>query len=80
MWEIFEKVFEKVAGVLLYFRPPITVLLLKLLIISILSPFIVPYLFARVYIVVESFVSLRRVPIGVYQAPVINFMNYIPHL
>lgn len=35
---------------------------------------------ARVYIVVESFISLRHVPIGVYQTPDSNFMDYIPHL
>jgi hypothetical protein len=35
---------------------------------------------ARLYIVVESFISLRHVPVGVYQTPVVNFMNYIPHL
>lgn len=35
---------------------------------------------ARVYIVVESFISLRHVPIGVYQTPDSNFMDYVPHL
>jgi hypothetical protein len=29
---------------------------------------------------VESFISLRHVPIGVYQTPPTNFMGYIPHL
>ena len=38
------------------------------------------YLGARIYLVVESFISLRHVPIGVYQTPNVNFMNYIPHL
>lgn len=38
------------------------------------------YIAARVFLVVESFISLRHVPIGVYQSPDINFMNYIPHL
>lgn len=38
------------------------------------------YCISRVYVVLESFISLRRVPIGVYQTPSGNFMNYIPHL
>lgn len=36
------------------------------------------YGFGRVYIVVESFISLRRVPVGVYGA--VNWAQYIPHL
>jgi hypothetical protein len=39
-----------------------------------------PYVSARLYVVVESFVSLRHVPIGVFVTPDINFMNYVPHL
>jgi hypothetical protein len=35
---------------------------------------------ARIFVVVESFISLRHVPIGVYQTPPTNFMGYIPHL
>jgi hypothetical protein len=38
------------------------------------------YIGARVFIVVESFISLKHVPIGVYQSPPTNFMGYIPHL
>jgi len=38
------------------------------------------YIAARLFIVVESFISLRHVPVGVYQTPDINFMGYIPHL
>jgi len=38
------------------------------------------YIGARVFIVVESFISLRRVPIVVYQTPTTNFMGYIPPL
>jgi hypothetical protein len=38
------------------------------------------YVFARAFIVVESFISIRHVPIGVYQTPPTNFMGYIPHL
>lgn len=36
------------------------------------------YCFARVYIVTESFLSLRRVPVGVYQD--VSWAQYIPHL
>jgi hypothetical protein len=42
--------------------------------------FAIPYFAARIYLVIESFVSLRHVPIGVYQTPSGNFMSYIPHL
>lgn len=38
------------------------------------------YIAARLYIVIEAFISLRHVPIGVYQTPNSNFMDYIPHL
>lgn len=38
------------------------------------------YAAARMYLVVESFVSLRHVPIGVYQTPELNVMGNIPHL
>jgi hypothetical protein len=39
---------------------------------------IVFYALARMYIVVESFVSLRRVPIGVYWTPA--WIQMIPHV
>jgi hypothetical protein len=42
--------------------------------------FAIPYFAARIYLVVESFISLRYVPIGVYQTPSGNFISYIPHL
>lgn len=38
------------------------------------------YIAARAYIVIESFISLRYVPIEVYETPQLNFMNYVPHL
>jgi hypothetical protein len=40
--------------------------------------FILIYFPARIYIIVESFISLRHVPIGVYKAS--TWANYIPHL
>ena len=43
-------------------------------------PILPIYAAARVYIVIESFISLRHVPTGVYQTPDSNFMDYIPHL
>jgi hypothetical protein len=44
--------------------------------------YVIPVLFsfARAYIVIESFISLRRVPVGVYQTPQGNIMGYVPHL
>ncbi|TGO19359.1 hypothetical protein BPAE_0343g00040 [Botrytis paeoniae] len=38
------------------------------------------YAAARMYLVVESFISLRHVPIGVYQTPELNVMGNIPHI
>jgi hypothetical protein len=38
------------------------------------------YIGARLFIVIESFISLRHVPVGVYLTPNTNFMSYIPHL
>ena len=37
------------------------------------------YIFARIFIVVESFISLRHVPIGVYEGG-LGWSKYIPHL
>ena len=36
------------------------------------------YALARVYIVVEAIISLRRVPVGVYEQ--VSWSQYIPHL
>ena len=36
------------------------------------------YAFARVYLVIETFISIRRVPVGTYQTPV--WTQQIPHL
>lgn len=41
-------------------------------------PFVLLYLFSRVFIIVESFLSLRHVPIGVYTS--VGWSKYIPHL
>jgi hypothetical protein len=38
------------------------------------------FLLSRVYIVLKSFISLRRVPVGVYQTPKLNVMDNFPHL
>lgn len=45
-----------------------------------LDVLILIYCVARVYLIVESFISLRHVPIGVYLTPTGNFMSYIPYL
>ena len=46
----------------------------------ILGPYVlfVPYVLSRIYIVVESFISLRLVPIGVYAA--VPWVQAIPHI
>ncbi|KAL2069398.1 hypothetical protein VTL71DRAFT_14077 [Oculimacula yallundae] len=41
---------------------------------------LLPYIAARIYLVIESFISLRHVPIGVYQSPSLNFFGNIPHI
>ncbi|TGO53394.1 hypothetical protein BCON_0124g00120 [Botryotinia convoluta] len=38
------------------------------------------YIGARMYLVIESFISLRHVPIGVYQTPNVNIMGNVPHI
>ncbi|PSN66670.1 hypothetical protein BS50DRAFT_493793 [Corynespora cassiicola Philippines] len=49
-------------------------------ILSLIGTYLVAPLFgmARIYLVVEAFVSLRRVPAAVYQTP--SFSDYFPHL
>ncbi|KAF8861911.1 hypothetical protein BDZ45DRAFT_739785 [Acephala macrosclerotiorum] len=61
---------------LLHFLPKLLTIMLYLLAFT----WIVLYIAARVYIVIESYVSLRHVPIGVYETPHLNIMNYVPHL
>ncbi|KAG4438567.1 hypothetical protein IFR05_005942 [Cadophora sp. M221] len=38
------------------------------------------YIAARIFLVIESFISLRHVPIGVYKTPSLNFFGNVPHL
>jgi hypothetical protein len=38
------------------------------------------YIGARIFLIVESFISLRHVPIGVYQTPSTNIMSYVIHI
>jgi hypothetical protein len=52
---------------------------IRLLIYTLIVGVVLAYYAARIFIVVEVFLSLRSVSIGVYQTPHINFMNYIPH-
>ena len=46
--------------------------------LTLLSPLFIFYALSRIYIVVESFISLRHVPIGVYAA--IPWVQDIPHI
>jgi hypothetical protein len=48
--------------------------------LSIVASIGVIYVAPRIYIVAESFLSLRYVPIGVYQTPDFNVMGLIPHI
>ena len=50
----------------------------KLLSLAIIFALSVPYALSRIYIVVESFISLRHVPIGVYAA--VPWVQAIPHV
>jgi hypothetical protein len=54
--------------------------ILKILLVISFNLLALVYVSSRLYLVVESFISLRHVPIGVYQTPNRNFMSYIPHL
>ncbi|KAF5872741.1 uncharacterized protein Bfra_006104 [Botrytis fragariae] len=38
------------------------------------------YVGARMYLMIESSISLRHVPIGVYQTPNVNIMGNVPHI
>ncbi|KAH8752161.1 hypothetical protein BGZ57DRAFT_912709 [Hyaloscypha finlandica] len=60
---------EDAASVLFGISVAIAIILVSLL-----------YIGARLFIVIESFISLRHVPVGVYLTPDTNFMSYIPHL
>ncbi|KAL8665294.1 MAG: hypothetical protein Q9202_002345 [Teloschistes flavicans] len=52
-------------------------ILLEVLLISIIITTAL-YVFSRVFIIVESFISLRHVPVGVYTD--VGWTKYIPHL
>lgn len=49
-------------------------------ILSLFPLAVLAYVAARIFLVVESFISLRQVPIGVYQVPDLDIMGNIPHL
>lgn len=42
--------------------------------------FVVLYISSRGFIIVESFISLRYVPLGVYQTPNITYAGFVPHI
>lgn len=46
--------------------------------LGVIFAFCILYPFGRVFIVVESFISLRHVPVGVYEG--VGWAQYIPHL
>jgi hypothetical protein len=46
--------------------------------ISVMLLLLLPGVLGRIYLVVESFISLRSVPIGVYWTP--SWLQMIPHL
>ena len=41
---------------------------------------LIVYIAARIYLVIESFISFRHVSIGVYKSPPLNFFGNVPHL
>ena len=53
--------------------------LLWMFLLSVVVAAVLLYIFARILIVVESFISLRHVPIGVYEGG-LGWSRYIPHL
>ena len=64
---------------ILYVLAMITGWVIFLVIYSAIIGLWLAYIAARLFIVVEVFISLRSVPIGVYQTPDLNFMYYVPH-
>jgi hypothetical protein len=40
----------------------------------------VGYIASRAFIIIESFISLRHVPIDVYQTPNITYLGFVPHI
>jgi hypothetical protein len=40
----------------------------------------VVYIASRAFIIVKSFISLRHVPIDVYQTPNITYLGFVPHI
>ena len=44
----------------------------------VMASVILLYVSARVFITVESFISIRKLPLGVYVT--VNWANYFPHL
>ena len=52
---------------------------LALMFLSVVVAAVLLYIFARIFVVVESFISLRHVPIGVYEGG-LGWSKYIPHL
>lgn len=70
----FCSVVETLIGALIFLAT--AVLLLALAVAAICSALL--FIFARVFIVVESFISLRHVPLGVYVN--VGWAKYIPHL
>ena len=38
------------------------------------------YVFCRAFIIIESFISLRHVPLEVYRTPNITYLGFIPHI
>ncbi|KAI4268094.1 MAG: hypothetical protein LQ337_008046 [Flavoplaca oasis] len=57
---------------------PISQILLVDLALVVITLTATVYIFSRIYIIVESFISLRHVPIGVYAE--VGWSKYIPHL
>jgi hypothetical protein len=72
--------FTKIIEHLLDFLPGFLKSMIVWIVVLLGIFFCVLYCAARIYVVLESFISLRHVPIGVYQTPSGNFINYIPHL
>jgi hypothetical protein len=82
-WENFDRLRHETAWIKYSTRVAVDVfkgtLLICFLAIGLAMFATVPlYGFARVYIILESLMSLRRVPLGVYQG--ITWEQYIPHL
>jgi hypothetical protein len=48
--------------------------------LSVIALILLIYIFSRAFIIIESFISLRHVPLDIYRTPNITYFSYVPHI